>query len=105
MKVHTRAVSSLRIRRTYFIYLSSFRLYEHRIIFREYRKHYLGNQFLPEQMGHLEVGPKETTGPVRNENGYVQSFDDPRRFITTYQMKYAHCISRPLCFLFIAKLH
>ena len=39
-------------------------------------------------MGTLEVGPKETTGPVRNENGYTQTFDDPRRFITTYQYKY-----------------
>ena len=45
-------------------------------------------------MGHLEVGPKETTGPVRNENGYVHTFDDPRRFITTYQMKYVHWESR-----------
>lgn len=54
----------------------------------EYRKHYLGNQFLPEKMGNLDVGPKEQTGPVRNENGYVQSFDDPRRFITTYQMNH-----------------
>jgi hypothetical protein len=57
-------------------------------IFSEYRKHYLGNQFLPEKMGNLEIGPKETTGPVRNENGYIQTFDDPRRFITTYQIKY-----------------
>jgi hypothetical protein len=39
-------------------------------------------------MGNLDVGPKETTGPVRNENGYTQTFDDPRRFITTYQTKY-----------------
>ncbi len=54
----------------------------------EYRKRYLGNQFLPEKMGNLDVGPKETTGPVRNESGYTQTFDDPRRFITTYQIKY-----------------
>jgi hypothetical protein len=39
-------------------------------------------------MGNLDIGPKETTGPVRNENGYTQTFDDPRRFITTYQIKY-----------------
>jgi len=39
-------------------------------------------------MGHLDIGPKETTGPVRNEKGFTQQFDDPRRFITTYQMKY-----------------
>ncbi|CAF0925591.1 unnamed protein product [Adineta ricciae] len=54
----------------------------------EYRKHYLGKGFLPEKMGHLEVGPKETTGPVRNEHGFTQTFDDPRRFITTYQMNH-----------------
>ncbi len=57
-------------------------------IFSEYRKHYLGNQFLPEKMGNLDIGPKETTGPVRNENGYTQTSDDSRRFITTYQIKY-----------------
>lgn len=62
-------------------------MYSLTIVFREYRQHYLGNQFLPEKMGHLEIGQKEQTGPVRNENGYVQTFDDPRRFITTYQMK------------------
>ena len=39
-------------------------------------------------MGHLDIGPKETTGPVRNEKGHTQTFDDPRRFITTYQMTY-----------------
>jgi hypothetical protein len=39
-------------------------------------------------MGNLDIGPKETTGPVRNEYGYTQTFDDPRRFITTYQIKY-----------------
>ena len=53
----------------------------------EYRKKYLGDKFLPEKMGHMEVGPKEMTGPVRNEAGHVQSFDDPRRFVTTYQVK------------------
>jgi hypothetical protein len=57
-------------------------------IFSDYRKHYLGNQFLPDKMGNLDIGPKETTDPVRNENGYTQTFDDPRRFITTYQIKY-----------------
>ncbi|CAF0778458.1 unnamed protein product [Rotaria sordida] len=54
----------------------------------EYRKNYLGNQFLPEKMGNLEIGPKEITGPTRNGDGYVQTFDDPRRFITTYQMNH-----------------
>ncbi|CAF4243963.1 unnamed protein product, partial [Rotaria sordida] len=54
----------------------------------EYRKHYLGNQFLPEKMGNLNIGPKETTGPISNENGYVQTFDDPRRFITSYQINH-----------------
>lgn len=39
-------------------------------------------------MGNLDIGPKETTGPTSNENGYVKTFDDPRRFITSYQMKY-----------------
>lgn len=57
------------------------------INFSEYRKHYLGEQFLPEKMGNLDIGPKEATGPVRNEYGYTQSFDDPRRFITSYQIK------------------
>ncbi|CAF3887380.1 unnamed protein product [Rotaria sordida] len=54
----------------------------------EYRKHYLGSQFLPEKMGNLNIGPKETTGPMSNENGYVQTFDDPRRFITSYQINH-----------------
>ncbi|CAF4126912.1 unnamed protein product [Rotaria sordida] len=35
-------------------------------------------------MGNLNIGPKETTGPISNENGYVQTFDDPRRFITRH---------------------
>jgi hypothetical protein len=39
-------------------------------------------------LGNLDIGPKETTDPVRNENDYTQTFDDPRRFITTYQIKY-----------------
>lgn len=56
--------------------------------FSEYRNRYLGKIFLPEKMGQLDVGPKEVTGPVRNEDGYIQGFDDPRRFITTYQMTY-----------------
>jgi hypothetical protein len=68
-------------------------------IFSEYPKHYLGNQFLPEKVGNLEIGPKETTGPVRNENGYTQTFDDPLRFITTYQIKYL--IKRTLFYLLI----
>ncbi|CAF4433307.1 unnamed protein product [Rotaria sp. Silwood2] len=54
----------------------------------EYRKHYLGNQFLPEKMGNLNIGPKETTGPISNETGYVKTFDDPRRFITSYQINH-----------------
>ncbi|CAF3397072.1 unnamed protein product [Rotaria socialis] len=51
----------------------------------EYREHYLARQFLPEKMGNLNIGPKESSGPIINEYGYVQTFDDPRRFITTYQ--------------------
>ncbi|CAF4257663.1 unnamed protein product, partial [Rotaria sordida] len=39
-------------------------------------------------MGNLNIGPKETTGPISNENGYVQTFDDPRRFITSYQINH-----------------
>ena len=54
----------------------------------EYRQHYLGSQFSPEKMGNLDIGPKETSGPINNEHGYVRTFDDPRRFITTYQTKY-----------------
>ncbi|CAF2083264.1 unnamed protein product [Rotaria socialis] len=54
----------------------------------EYRQRYVGNQFLPEKMGQLNIGPKETTGTTRNDNGFNQQFDDPRRFITTYQMNH-----------------
>jgi len=39
-------------------------------------------------MGNLDIPPKETTGPIRNENIYTQTFDDPPQFITTYQIKY-----------------
>ncbi|CAF4263056.1 unnamed protein product, partial [Rotaria sordida] len=39
-------------------------------------------------MGNLNIGPKETTGPISNENGYVQTFDDPRRFIISYQINH-----------------
>ena len=36
----------------------------------------------------MNIETKETTGSISNENGYVQTFDDPRRFITSYQIKY-----------------
>ncbi|CAF1207171.1 unnamed protein product, partial [Rotaria sp. Silwood1] len=39
-------------------------------------------------MGNLNIGPKEITGSIRNDNGHIQTFDDPRRFITTYQMNH-----------------
>ena len=57
-------------------------------IFREYREHYLGDLYLPEKMNHLNIGSKQTTGVTRNENGYTQTFNDPHRFLTTYQIKY-----------------
>lgn len=42
-------------------------------------------------MGNLDIGPKESTGPTSNETAFVQTFDDPRRFITSYQIKYDQC--------------
>ncbi|CAF1071379.1 unnamed protein product [Didymodactylos carnosus] len=54
----------------------------------EYNKSYQGTQFLPEKMGNIEIGKKVSTGPTTNEKGHVQTFDDPRRFITTYQINH-----------------
>jgi hypothetical protein len=39
-------------------------------------------------MGNLDIRPQENAGPVKNENGYIQTFDDLRNFITTYQIEY-----------------
>jgi len=49
---------------------------------------------LLEKMGNSDIPPKETTGPIRNENGYTQRFNDPRQLIKTYQIKYFKKINK-----------
>lgn len=57
----------------------------------EYRDRYIGKQELDpklaQQLGTAAVGPKELNGQTRCESGKVQQLDDPRRFITNYQMR------------------
>jgi protein phosphatase 1 regulatory subunit 32 len=42
---------------------------------------------LSEKLGTAVVGPKELSGHS-HESGLVQTADDPRRFITNYQVKH-----------------
>jgi hypothetical protein len=57
----------------------------------EYKEHYLGEQKprqkISEHLGQFNLGPKEMGGQVHCERGFVQTLDDPRRFITNYQIK------------------
>jgi hypothetical protein len=57
----------------------------------EYKENYLGEQKphgkVAEQLGQFNLGPKELGGQVRCERGFVQTLDDPRRFITNYHIK------------------
>lgn len=47
------------------------------------------NHYLDEKLGSSKVvGPKEIGGQSHSEIGHLSSFDDPRRFITNYQMKH-----------------
>lgn len=41
-----------------------------------------------QQLNTAVVGPKELGGQARCESGKVQQLDDPRRFITNYQMRH-----------------
>lgn len=43
---------------------------------------------MSEKLGTGTVGPKEIGGQSHCENGRVQVLDDPRRFITNYQIKH-----------------
>ena len=48
------------------------------------------NQRLDDKLGSTQiVGPKEFGGQARSERGYLQTLDDPRRFITNYQIRLA----------------
>ena len=42
---------------------------------------------IAEQLGQFNLGPKELGGQVRCERGFVQTLDDPRRFVTNYRIK------------------
>ena len=57
----------------------------------EYKDTFIGKQEpdpkLSEKLGTSVVGPKEMSGHS-HESGKVQTADDPRRFITNYQIKY-----------------
>lgn len=61
-------------------------------MFSEYRDRFIGKQeldpTLAQQLGTAAVGPKELSGQARCESGKVQQLDDPRRFITNYQMRF-----------------
>ncbi len=62
-------------------------------MFSEYDSHYQGVQRpAPTHAQNLNsafVGPKEDTSRVIMEKGFEQKFDDPRRFVTNYQTKWA----------------
>lgn len=43
---------------------------------------------LSEKLGQATVGFKEDSGQTRCEKGFVQQLDDPKRFITNYQIRF-----------------
>jgi hypothetical protein len=62
------------------------------MFFREYKEEYRGKQskapILSEKLGSAIIGPKEESGQTHCEKPFVQYLDDPKRFITNYQVKY-----------------
>ncbi len=62
--------------------------------FRQYRDEYLGKQrptpSEADRLGATGVGTKEPSGYVENHDRFIQTDDNPARFVTHYSTKYAH---------------
>ena len=61
------------------------------LYFSVYKKTYMGGKADPseaERLGNVGVGSKENSGFSANHDRFIQTSDNPARFITHYQTRY-----------------
>ncbi len=67
--------------------------------FMQYRDEYLGKQrptpSEADRLGATGVGTKEPSGYVENHDRFIQTDDNPARFVTHYSTKYVHISFSP----------